>query len=292
MLINKYQEKIDKEDIISYFGNWTDNIDKLNIKYINSKPFNYICIDNFLNKDYIDKIYDNYPDNYSEWYKYNNPLEVKYATDKINNLNKPIKNLFYYLSSNIILNKFKQLTNIYNLESDPYLHGAGLHCHPRYGRLNMHLDYEKHPKLENKERRINIIFFLNKNWKKEWNGDNQFWDKTMENCIVKTYPKYNRALIFQTNDISWHGLPEKIMCPKNVYRKSIAYYYISPIASKNNNNKFGNDGSGYRTKAAFIKRPSDPDYLQLKHLYNIRPYRRITNNDIEKFWPDWTPELF
>ena len=30
-----------------------------------------------------------------------------------------------------------------------------------YGRLNMHLDYEKHPILENRQRRLNIIYYLN-----------------------------------------------------------------------------------------------------------------------------------
>lgn len=292
MLSETYLKTIEKTNIINKFGDWTNNIDKLKIDYNNSKPFKYICIDNFLATEYINKIYNNYPEDYSDWYKYYNPLEIKFATDKINDFNKPIKDIFYYFSSNIILDKFKKISNINDLESDPYLHGAGLHCHPRYGRLNMHLDYEKHPKINNKERRLNIILFLNKAWKEEWNGDNQFWDKTMKNCIVKTYPKYNRALIFQTNDISWHGLPEKIMCPEGEYRKSIAYYYISPLSTQNKNNKFGNDGSGYRTKASFFKRPSDPDLPQLKKLYSIRPFRRITNSDLENIWPEWTPSLF
>ena len=292
MLSSKYQKIIDNEDILINFGNWTNNIDKLKIEYNNAKPFKYLCIDNFLNTEYIHKIYDNYPDNYSKWYKYNNPLEIKYICDKINDFKKPIKDLFYYLSSDKIINVLNQITSIDNLEKDPYLHGAGLHCHPRYGRLNMHLDYERHPKMLNKERRLNIILFLNKKWEKEWNGDNQFWDETMENCIVKTYPKYNRALIFQTNNISWHGLPEPILCPEGEYRKSIAYYYISPLSSKNNPNKFGNNGSGYRTKASFIKRPTDIDYPQMKKLYDIRPHRRITNIDMENIWPEWTPLLF
>ena len=46
-----------------------------------------------------------------------------------------------------------------NLEYDKYLHGAGLHKHPKYGRLNIHLDYEKHP-ISGKERRLNIILFI------------------------------------------------------------------------------------------------------------------------------------
>ena len=61
----------------------------------------------------------------------------------------------------------------------------------------MHLDYEKHPRMENKERRLNIILFLTKDWKEEWNGDNQLWSNDMKKCMVKTYPKFNSAIIFE-----------------------------------------------------------------------------------------------
>ena len=82
------------------------------------------------------------------------------------------------------------------------------------------------------------------------------------------------------------------MCPEGVYRKSFAYYYISPLVSTKNKNKIGNDGSGYRTKATFIKRPTDPEYPELDKLYEIRPHRRIEQEDMDKIWPDWRPPLF
>ena len=82
------------------------------------------------------------------------------------------------------------------------------------------------------------------------------------------------------------------MCPEGVFRKSFAYYYISPLESKASKNKIGANEHGYRTKATFIKRPSDVDHPELKKLYKIRPFRRITKNDMNQIWPDWTPELF
>ena len=155
--------------------------------------------------------------------------------------------------------------------------------HPKNGRLHVHLDYEKHPSLE-KERRLNVILYLSKDWKKEWNGETQLWDAKMENCIVKSDIVFNTAIIFKTNEISWHGLPDKIMCPEGTYRKSIAYYYISPLESKANSEKVGNDGSGYRTKACFTKRPADDFSPAIDKLYKIRPYRLIEPSDIETEW--------
>ena len=197
--------KINKNDNLKYFGNWINNISELSNNFCNAEPFNYIKIDNFLDVNFAEECFKNFPNDFNNWHKYWNPIEVKYANDNISSLPACLKNLFYILSSDQITKLFSNITGINNLEYDPYLHGAGLHAHPRYGRLNMHLDYEKHPRLENKERRLNVILFLTKDWKEEWNGDNQLWDKEMLKCKVRTYPKFNSAIIFQTNNISWHG---------------------------------------------------------------------------------------
>ncbi len=287
-LLKETNEKVNK----IFFGDWINNVEHISKQFQTSLPFKHVKITNFLNKDYAEKVYQNFPENYHEWHQYNNPLEVKYANDNINEMNEHLKNFFYILSSDEIISIISKISGIDNLTYDPFLHGAGIHAHPRNGRLNLHLDYEKHPKLNNKERRLNIIFFLNKNWDKKWNGDNQLWDKDMKKCMVKTYPEFNSAIIFQTNDISWHGLPNKISCPDYIYRKSMAYYYISPLVSKTYTDKHGKDKSGYRTKAAFKKRPNDPDLPQLKKLYEIRPYRRIEKEDMETIWPEWNSEKY
>ena len=122
---------------------------------------------------------------------------------------------------------------------------------------------------------------MNKDWKEEWNGDTQLWDKNMSKCIVKSHVKFNTAIIFKTNETSWHGLPDPIKCPKNIFRKSIAYYYISSLESKPDNFIIGNDGSGFRTKATFIKRPQDPPDELKEKLYKIRPIRLIQKEDLD-----------
>lgn len=213
----------------------------------------------------------------NNWYEYNNPIEVKYAFDDINSLPIDIKNYFYYLSTPEIINIIKNITSINNLEYDEFLHGAGLHLHPRYGRLNIHLDYEKHPH-SGKERKINIILFMSKDWKTNWNGANEFWNSDVSKCITKTDIKFNRAIIFKTNDISWHGLPEKILCPENEFRKSLAYYYVSPLNCQK---------IKYRKKTQFTKRPEDPYDENIQQLYNIRSNRLITKEDMNLLMPNW-----
>jgi len=275
---NTYLERINQREC-HYFGSWINDIDKLKEKFISAQPFEHVVIDNFLEHSYAEKIYNMFPNNYDNWYKYLNPIEVKYTYDNINNLNPEIKDYFYYLSTDKIIDVFRKLTNIDNLTYDEYLHGAGLHCHPNNGRLNIHLDYEKHP-YSGKERRINIIYFLNKDWSQSWNGQNELWDKDITKCVTKTDIKFNRAIIFKTNDISWHGLPEKICCPENVFRQSLAYYYVSPLNSKKPEEL-------YRKKARYVQRPTDIFNKNLEELYKIRPYRRITKEDMEVYFPNW-----
>lgn len=280
--INKnHLDKINSLDnVLNYFGNWINNIDDLREKFINAEPFEHIIIDNFLNEKYANQLHERFPNNFDNWYKYDNPIEVKYTYDKINNLDEKINNYFYYLSSNKLIDIFRKLTNIADLTNDEYLHGAGLHCHPRHGKLNIHLDYEKHP-LTGKERRLNVIYFLNKDWKKEWNGQNELWDENAEKCIAKTDIVFNRAIIFKTNDITWHGLPEKILCPQDEYRKSFAYYYVSPLRTIKNENE-------YRKKAKYISINKKDD--KLVKLCEIRKNRRLTEDDINTYCPNWSKE--
>jgi hypothetical protein len=128
---------------------------------------------------------------------------------------------------------------------------------------------------------------LSKEWNPEWGSETQLWYKNMEECRIKSPVVFNNAIIFKTNNISWHGLPEIMTCPENITRKSFAYYYISPLTNGKSEDKYGNDGSGYRKKASFIKRPFDKFDWGMDELYKIRPLRLITSDDLVKYCPNW-----
>lgn len=135
------------------FGSWINNTDFINeieLKFNNVIPFEYI-IPNFLKEEIANKISNEYPSNLEDYHKYNNPLEVKYAYNNINNMSNDIKNIFYALCSNRILDVLKKITRKDNIEYGQSCHGGGLHINPNNGRLHMHLDYEKHLILENKQ---------------------------------------------------------------------------------------------------------------------------------------------
>ena len=145
------------------------------------------------------------------------------------------------------------------------------------------LDYEKHP-LSGKERRLNLILFLNKDWKNEYNGNLELWNKDATTCLYSYSPKiFNRAIIFKTTNNSWHGLTKKIICPDNIFRKSLAYYWVSALTEKNNNRD--------RLKASFIPNKDENNNTKIKKLCKIISIRRITDNDLKNIYPEWTPKI-
>ena len=109
---------------------------------------------------------------------------------------------------------------------DPHLSGGGLHEIKRGGVLKIHTDFSKHP-FKNLDRRINVLIYLNKNWKKNYGGNLELWNKSMDKCIKKIAPNFNTMVIFSTNDFTNHGHPNPLKCPKNMSRKSVATYYFS-----------------------------------------------------------------
>ena len=65
----------------------------------------------------------------------------------------------------------------------------------------------------------------------------------MKSCVKKIVPYFNKIVIFNTNDFSYHGHPDTLKCPDNITRKSIALYYYSngrPKEEVNLNLRFHN----------------------------------------------------
>jgi len=258
------------------FNNWTEDYLSLKNIFLSNKPFEHLVIDNFFKDDYAEILYKNFPKvEDKKWFSYWNPIEKKYAMNNFSD-NEVYNDLFTKLQSPESLDLMKKISGIENLEIDEHLHGAGVHYHPRGGKLDMHLDYSLHP-ISGKERRINLIIYLNKNWKEEYNGELQFWNNEFTDCEAKIYPLFNRAIIFKTSDISYHGLPQLINCPPEKRRKSIAIYYVSEPR----------ENITHRTKACFRSLPWQPVNERLKKLYDIRKERVIKKSDLDEIYPDW-----
>jgi Rps23 Pro-64 3,4-dihydroxylase Tpa1-like proline 4-hydroxylase len=140
------------------------------------------------------------------------------------------------------------------LYADYGLHGGGWHIHDSAGILNQHLDYSLHPKLE-LQRKINIIIYVTKDWKESYGGHLGLFENP-DKLVKEVSPLYNRAIVFDTTQNSWHGLSRVCNTSAGVYRKSLAIYYLTdpPIEVDS------------RNRALFAPREdqkNDPDILKL-----------------------------
>ena len=197
--------------------------------YLKSKPYPHLVVKNFFDKKFLSNVLKEFPNlsKINSSNNYNNKNEIKFANNKRENFKKNTKILFDYLNSKDFLDFLQKVTSIKEkILPDPHLSGGGLHEIKRGGVLKIHTDFSKHP-FKNLDRRINVLIYLNKNWKKNYGGNLELWNKSMDKCIKKIAPNFNTMVIFSTNDFTNHGHPNPLKCPKNMSRKSIATYYFS-----------------------------------------------------------------
>ena len=198
-------------------------------KYQNSKPYPHIIIKNFFDKDFLNLVLEEFPDlsKKQSSINYENKNEIKFANNDRKHFKKNTKKLFEYLNSTQFLNFLQKISSIKErILPDRSLSGGGLHEIKRGGVLKVHTDFNKHP-TKNLDRRINVLIYLNKKWKKNYGGELELWNKDMKKCVKKISPKFNTMVIFSTNDFTNHGHPRYLNCPKNISRKSVATYYFS-----------------------------------------------------------------
>lgn len=232
----------------------------LSSAYQSAHPFPHIVIDNFLKEEVANQIYESFPSHTASfWHEYNNPLERKLACNVFEYMPSLIREALQLFNSPEVLEKFSLVTGIKELKSDPSLHGGGMHCIRRGGKLDVHVDYALHPKLA-LERRLNLILYLNKDWQKDWKGDLELWNRDMTQAEKKIAPVFNRAVLFDTGDISFHGHPDPLMCPEDVARKSLAVYYLTDPRPE----------VTQRYRAKFVARPQDDKSQEIEDFRRLR----------------------
>ena len=201
---------------------------------MHDEPFDHWIIDDFFPPDKAQRITENFPAyDDKRWYFYENPIENKKTLQDWLRFPPEIYQTLQELCSNDFIETIKSITLIKNLYPDYGLHGGGLHMHGRGGNLNIHKDYSIHPKLK-MQRKLNLIVYMSDDWDPAWGGGLELWSNNLETNrpgeLVKTIePKFNRAILFDTTQDSWHGLPSPLTCPEGKYRKSLAVYYLTDV---------------------------------------------------------------
>ena len=237
--------------------------EELKKSFQSKEPFRYLVFENFFKTDKADEILNNYPhieegvwDSKTYIDQKNKFQKTKFEKESV------LQNAFDELNSPAFLKWLEDITEIEEpLIGDKDLFGGGLHQSIKGAFLNVHVDYNFHPKTKY-HRRLNVLIYMNKDWKDEYEGNVEFWDFTddKKDKLASVAPHFNRCVIFETNEISYHGHPKPLNAPEGINRKSMATYYYTKnrididTAAEHNTlykNTEGFDGQIKRFSSAF-----------------------------------------
>jgi len=202
------------------------NIEKMSRDFQTNTPFPHIVFDNFLNEESAEKSLSNFNIN-ENWINYsfvNNFRKYGLADKKF--MDKNMNEILDELGSKKIIDIVSKITGIKNLFLDKTLGGGGLNQVFNGGSLNVHTDFIPHIKEKKWKRVLNLIIYLNHDWKSTYKGELEFWDENVKNRVKSISPIFNRCIIFKTDKKSFHGHPEKMNLPEGVSRKTIIIYYL------------------------------------------------------------------
>ena len=210
------------------YARWRAQSASLALQFCKGKPFQHVHVKDFLETSLAQDLSDEFPvPDSSAWIQYKHYNEDKTGLTKRELFPPMLAKVTHELNSPEFVAWISEITGIPNLIADPELEGGGLHQSGRGGFLNVHTDFNKHHHHKNWRRRINLILYLNPGWRAEWGGALEFWDTKMRQCVTKVPPLLNHAVIFNSNEIAYHGFPGKLTCPEDVSRKSLAFYYYT-----------------------------------------------------------------
>ncbi|HEX6613674.1 MAG TPA: 2OG-Fe(II) oxygenase [Rhodanobacteraceae bacterium] len=204
-------------------------------RYATARPFRHIVITDFLPAHVLERAVADFPSpqEITDWRRADSmdargrvaqSLKLGYSCEQ--NFSPTLWQLVHELNGGPFLRYLEKLTGIYGLIPDPHLTGGGLHQYLPGAVLRVHADFNRLPRL-NLDRRLNLLLYLNEDWRPEWGGDLELWDEHMQQCKVRVPPLANRCVIFSTTSTSFHGMPDPLACPEGRTRRSLALYYYS-----------------------------------------------------------------
>ena len=211
------------ERVMAYLASRADDLKR---DWFSKKPFRYVIIDDFLPTGYVEEILAAYPQPDVEGWDSTTYIHQKKKLTQRSGFPVPISRFFSLTASREFRELITKISGIPNLIDDPELVGGGLHQILRGGFLDVHVDYNFHPRTK-LHRRLNLLLYLNKDWQPAYEGYLELWDLQANRQLERIAPIFNRGVIFETNEVSYHGHPQPLNAPPHITRKSLAIYYYT-----------------------------------------------------------------
>jgi len=201
----------------------------LHERFVAAQPFKHLCIDGFFEPAHAEAALAEFPV-FDPVYATNEFGEVgrKAVRTSLKDIGPFYRRLHEYLASPDFLGFISRVTGIPDLRPDPEYFGGGTHENLDGQDLDPHIDFNFDPRLK-MHRRLNLLVYLNKEWDPAWGGCIDLHSnprRPQEDKVTGFAPLFNRAVMFETNEVSWHGF-QMIRLPADkahLSRKCISIY--------------------------------------------------------------------
>lgn len=248
----------------------TERISQLRPKFDSAQPFKHIVIDGFFKTDFAEALLRDFPA-FDPKRALNEFGDVgkKAVNERIETLSSSYAAVADHLKSETFLRLMSDLTGVPDLLPDINMYGGGTHENRHGQELDAHIDFNYDPPTK-LHRRLNLLVYLNKEWDESWGGSIELHSnprKPDENQISSFTPDFNRAVIFETNEYSWHGF-RKINLPadrRHLSRKSLSVYLYTKTRPQHE-----------------IVPEHGTFYVQRPLLSHIQPGHVVTTADVEQ----------
>jgi Rps23 Pro-64 3,4-dihydroxylase Tpa1-like proline 4-hydroxylase len=176
--------------------------EQLRNDFLNAKPFPHIAIDHFCDEEEINQLLAEIPEVQTRAADYAFSKN-KYEKSKIKGISPRFEAFYNDITSQRFQDLIKYITNE-DVFIDADLYGGGIHQGREGSFLDMHADFNYHPLKPTWFRNLNLLLYLNKDWKPEYGGNLKLEDSRTR---VKTEVEvpFNRLAIMHCRGYTLHG---------------------------------------------------------------------------------------
>jgi hypothetical protein len=204
----------------------------IHARFAGARPFAHCVIDDFFDPGFAAALLRDFP-GFARGNHLNEHGEAggKSVVERIRGLGDAWRALDDCAQSAAFLDLVGCITGIPDLLYDRDYFGGGSHDNRDGQSLDVHIDFNHHPRT-GWHRRLNLIVYLNPGWQADWGGALQLHRDPRDPSgdeVASVLPLFNRCVIFETTEHSWHGFSE-IRLPAecaSLSRKSVALYFYT-----------------------------------------------------------------
>src|SRR5262245_2797343 len=180
--------------------------ERLGPSFRTASPFRHVVLDDFLPREVIELLIREYPGPEDIAWKMHGPGRTQWARDKDSaklanddetKFGPFTRHFMGQLNSGVFLAFLEQLTGLRGILAGPIHVSCAMHSTRRGEQLMMHTDVNRHPHGLQMHQVLNLILYLNSDWKEEYGGHLELWNEQRQ-PVRRVLPIANRALLFHT----------------------------------------------------------------------------------------------